>query len=218
MKNNRNKILPALIACTLCVTLLTACASGQAKDSASPADTGETSASVGSADPGETDTGAEAAASTSSVGPFSTQDVNGNDFTEEIFQDYDLTMVNIFTTWCSPCVQEMPDLEKLYQQMKNEGVGVVGVVLDVLDEKGEVVPDSLERAQLLAEQTGVTYPILLPDSTYMNGRLTGIEGFPETFFVDQDGNIVGETYSGSGDLEYWLSIVEQELSGLKGED
>ncbi len=39
-------------------------------------------------------------------------------------------MVNIFTTWCSPCVAEMPELEKLYQQMKDKGVGVVGVVLD----------------------------------------------------------------------------------------
>ena len=67
----------------------------------------------------------------------------------------------------------------------------------------------------MVERTGVTYPVLLPDSTYFNGRLTGIEAFPETFFVDKDGNIVGETYSGSGDLEYWMSIVEKELAAVK---
>jgi len=44
------------------------------------------------------------------------------------FKEHDLTMVNIFTTWCTPCVEEMPDLEKLYQQMEEQGVGVVGVV------------------------------------------------------------------------------------------
>ncbi len=151
----------------------------------------------------------------SSVGEFTTQDVNETTYTQDIFKDYDLTLVNIFTTWCSPCVAEMPDLEKLYQQMKDKGVGVVGVVLDVLNEKGEVEPDAMEQAKLLVKRAGVTYPVLLPDSTYMNGRLMGIQAFPETFFVDKDGNIVGETYSGSGDLEYWLSTVEKELASLK---
>ena len=150
-----------------------------------------------------------------SVSDFSTQDVYGTAYTQDVFKDYDLTMVNIFTTWCSPCVAEMPELEKLYQQMKDKGVGVVGVVLDVLNEKGEAPQEDLERAQTLVERTGVTYPVLLPDSTYFNGRLTGIEAFPETFFVDKDGNIVGETYSGSGDLEYWMSIVEKELAAVK---
>lgn len=150
-----------------------------------------------------------------SVSDFSTQDVYGAAYTQDVFKDYDLTMVNIFTTWCSPCVAEMPDLEELYQQMKDKGVGVVGVVLDVLNEKGEAPQEDLERAQTLVERTGVTYPVLLPDSTYFNGRLTGIEAFPETFFVDKDGNIVGETYSGSGDLEYWMSIVEKELAAVK---
>lgn len=96
----------------------------------------------------------------------------------------DLTMVQVFATWCSPCVAEMPDLEKLHQQMADRGVQVAGVVLDVLNEKGEIVRENLDRAQKLVEQTKVTYPILLPDATYMNGRLTGIEAFPETFFVD----------------------------------
>ena len=160
---------------------------------------------------------ATANSSLQSVGTFSTQDVYGNDYTQEVFGDYDLTMVKIFTTWCTPCVEEMPDLEKLYQQMQNNGIGVVGVVLDVLDENGDVLQADLERAQTLVERTAVTYPILLPDSSYMNGRLTGITGFPETFFVDKDGNIVGETYSGSGDLDYWLSVVEKELANLKGD-
>ncbi|MDO4944915.1 MAG: TlpA disulfide reductase family protein [Ruminococcus sp.] len=156
--------------------------------------------------------------SQNTVGEFSTQDVYGNAYTKDIFKDYDLTLVNVYTTWCTPCVQEMPDLDKLYQQVKDEGVNVIGVVLDVLNEKGEIVQEDLERAQALVERTGVSYPTLLPDSTYMNGRLIGIEGFPETFFVDKNGNIVGETYSGSGDFDYWLSVVETELAKVKGSD
>lgn len=149
------------------------------------------------------------------VGEFSTQDINGNTYTNDIFKDYQLTMVNIFTTWCNPCVAEMPDLEKLYQQVSEQGVNVVGIVLDVLDEKGAIDPESLERAQLLVERTGVTYPILLPDSTYMNGRLADIQAFPETFFIDKDGNVVGGTYTGSNSLENWLEVVQEELAALQ---
>ena len=151
----------------------------------------------------------------SSVGDFITQDVNGETITQDIFKEHDLTMVNIFTTWCSPCVSEMPDLEKLSQQIDDRNVAVVGIVMDVLDENGNIVDENLEQAQLLVQKTGVTYPIILPDSTYLNGRLTSIEAFPETFFVDKNGNIVGETYSGSGSLEDWLDVVEQELEKLE---
>lgn len=150
-----------------------------------------------------------------SVGDFITQDVNGETITQDIFKEHDLTMVNIFTTWCSPCVSEMPDLEKLSQQIGDRNVAVVGIVMDVLDENGNIVDENLEQAQLLVQKTGVTYPIILPDSTYLNGRLTSIEAFPETFFVDKNGNIVGETYSGSGSLENWLDVVEQELEKLE---
>lgn len=151
-----------------------------------------------------------------SVGEFTTQDVNGNTYTQAMFADYDLTLVNVFTTWCNPCVKEIPDLEKLHQAVADQGVNVVGVVLDVLDEKGEIQQECLEKARLLAEQTGATYPFLLPDSTYMNDCLTGIEAFPHTFFVDKNGFIVGDTYSGSGSLEDWMEAVEKELANLKG--
>lgn len=161
------------------------------------------------------DASVSGASSATTVGEFTTQDVNGNAYTQELFQDYDLTLVNVFTTWCSPCVAEMPDLEKLHQMMAERGVHVVGVVLDVLNEKGEIVPEDLERAQLLVERTGVTYPVLLPDASYLNGRLIGIEAVPETFFVDKDGNIVGGTYSGSGSLEDWIAVVEEELAALQ---
>ncbi len=48
------------------------------------------------------------------VGTFETTDIDGNTYTEKVFSDYDLTLVNAFTTWCSPCVNELPELEKLY--------------------------------------------------------------------------------------------------------
>ena len=149
-----------------------------------------------------------------SVGDFQSKGIDGETYTKDVFSKYDLTLVNIFTTWCSPCVNEIPELEKLYEEMKEKGVGVVGVVLDTVGEDGKEDKDAVKKAEVLQKKTKASYPFLIPDSTMMNGRLNGINAFPETFFVDKNGNIVGETYSGSHDLKEWKEIVEKELANV----
>ena len=159
------------------------------------------------------DTSSNAENSTT-VGKFETKGIDGKDYTEKVFSDYDLTLVNIFTTWCSPCVNEIPELEKLYEEMKEKGVGVVGVVLDTVGDDGKQDEETVKKAGVLQDKTKASYPFLIPDSTMMNGRLNGISAFPETFFVDKEGNIVGETYTGSHTLDEWKEIVEKELKNV----
>lgn len=149
-----------------------------------------------------------------SVGKFETTGIDGKTYTEKVFSDYDLTLVNVFTTWCSPCVKEIPELQELYKEMKDKGVGVAGVVLDTTDEKGNQDEEAVKKAGILQEKTKAEYPFLTPDATMMNGRLQGISAFPETFFVDKDGNIVGDTYTGSHTLDEWKKIVEKELKNV----
>ena len=151
------------------------------------------------------------------VGTFETTDIEGNTYTEKVFSDYDLTLVNAFTTWCSPCVNEMPELEKLYQEMKDQGVGVVGMVLDSVSEDGTPDDSIVQKAQLLKEKTGVTYPLLIPDKGFLNGRISGLQSFPESFFVDKDGNIVSDPIMGSNTFDGWKEAVEKQLAALKGE-
>ena len=159
------------------------------------------------------DTSSNAENSTT-VGKFETKGIDGKDYTEKVFSDYDLTLVNVFTTWCSPCVNEIPELEKLYEEMKEKGVGVVGVVLDTVGDDGKQDEETVKKAGVLQDKTKASYPFLTPDSTMMNGRLNGISAFPETFFVDKEGNIVGETYTGSHTLDEWKEIVEKELKNV----
>ena len=151
------------------------------------------------------------------VGTFETTDIDGNTYTEKVFSDYDLTLVNAFTTWCSPCVNEMPELEELYQEMKDQGVGVVGMVLDSVSEDGTPDDSIVQKAQVLKEKTGVTYPLLIPDKGFLNGRISGLQSFPESFFVDKDGNIVGDPIMGSNTFDGWKEAVEKQLAALKGE-
>lgn len=157
---------------------------------------------------------AMAAAETETAGPFTTEDINGEEYTEEIFAEADLTLVNVFATWCGPCIQEVPELQKLSEEMEEDGVQVIGMVMDTGTIE-ETEDEALETAKLLAEVAEAEYPFLIPDENLMNGRLSGIQAYPETFFVNKDGEIVGETYVGARDLDDWKEIVEKELEALE---
>ena len=143
-----------------------------------------------------------------------TMDIDGKEFSGKNFSDYDLTMVNVFATWCSPCVQEIPDLAEIQKEMKDQGVNIIGVVTDTVDQTGEN-QEALEKAKLIRERSKAEYPFLIPDKSNFNGRLSGIQAFPETFFVDKKGQIVGETYSGSHNKKAWMEIIEKELAKVK---
>lgn len=157
---------------------------------------------------------AEASTDTA-VGNFQMNDVDGTSYDQSLFADNEVTLVNVFTTWCSPCVNEIPELQKLSEQMKEQGVGVVGVVLDTVS-NGSEDSEAIQKAQLLREKTGASYPFLIPDDSMMNGHLNGISAFPHSFFVDKNGNILGEAVEGSHDLEGWTELVNAQLEALKG--
>lgn len=152
------------------------------------------------------------------IGNFTTEDVFGNVYDQSVFSQYDITLVNIFATWCSPCVREMPELEALRAQFESHGIklGVVAVAMDTKTASG-VDENALELARVLHERSGAQFPFLVPDETAFNGRLVGIAAYPETFFVDKNGNIVSEPYTGANTQEGWTEVVEAELAGLGGD-
>ena len=200
----RNNLLSILLCGICCMALLGGCGEPADKAAENPADASAAGDVQADAEP----------AGEGSLGEFSMEDIEGNTYTQDMFADYSLTMVNVFTTWCTPCINEIPDLEKLRNEMADQGVNVVGIALDAIDATGSADGETVEKAKILAEQTGVTYPFLIPDAGYLNGRLMGINAVPETFFVDKNGTIVGETYTGSRSLDEWKSVVEQELQGV----
>lgn len=163
---------------------------------------------------------ADSAADETTVGEFSTEDIFGTSYTQDMFKDYDITLVNCFATWCPPCIAELPELEKLREYYEENGVkvGITAVALDVKNpdyiEEG-IDEDALESAKLLYEESNASFPFLISDDGGMNGRLKGISAVPESFFVDKDGNIVGDTYSGARDMQDWANIVAKELKAIE---
>lgn len=144
-----------------------------------------------------------------------TKTINGDEFTDSEFSKYDLTMVNVMATWCGACVAEMPEIQKAYEDMKDKNVNIVGIVMDTFDGKDENA-DAIEKAKAIAEKTGVKFPLLLPDTTMFNGKLLGMQALPNTFFLDKNGNLVGDPVSGSRSYEEWKSIIEERLNSVRG--
>ncbi|MEY8427818.1 TlpA disulfide reductase family protein [Lachnospiraceae bacterium 46-15] len=224
MRERMKKIGVVLVISIVSIVAVGGCSSPSAestKESAEftqadtePAEVQDTSGTLSAEKP--INSGESTEESGAGIGEFTMQSVDGTEYTEKMFQDYELTMVNIFTTWCTPCINEIPDLEKLRNEMADKGVNVVGIVLDAAAGFGDTDGEAVEKAKLLAERAEVTYPFLIPDAGLLNGRLAGVQAVPETFFVDKQGNIVGETYSGSHSLEEWKEIVEQTLGGIEG--
>lgn len=151
----------------------------------------------------------------STIGDFQATDLDGNPVTSDILADYDLTVINVWTTWCSPCIEELPYLAELAEEMKDQGVQIIGIVADVVDPAtGEANQETLEFAKAIRDKTGVQYPVLLPDEVLSSGILAGIPGFPKTFFVDKDGDLVKDTL-GSRSKDQWAQLITETLEQVK---
>lgn len=146
------------------------------------------------------------------LGDFSAQDFDGNAVTKDVFADYDLTMVNLWTTTCGYCIEEMPVLNELRKEFQDKSVrfNIISVCMDIGSTE-EINDANLKKAREIIEKAGVEYPNLIPDSVLLEGRLNGIQAFPESFFVDSEGNVVSEPYVGAMPKNHWRVTMNNEI-------
>jgi len=91
-----------------------------------------------------------------------------------------VVVLNVWATWCKPCIYEMPSFERLHRQVADTNLVVIAVSIDDV-----VGADSVFR---FARGLGVTFDILL-DSTHAIDRDYQVTGYPETFVIARDGII-----------------------------
>jgi peroxiredoxin len=89
-----------------------------------------------------------------------------------------VVMVNFWATWCGPCRQEMPQLDRLYQKYKSSGFVLLGVNVD----------EDARKASDVATKLGVTFPVLL-DTDKAVSRLYDLSTMPSTVIIDRDGKV-----------------------------
>ena len=128
---------------------------------------------------------------------FEAQDMEGNTVTSDIFGQSRLTMINVWATYCNPCLSEMPELGELAGEYDEGDFRLIGVISDVPEmTEGMVDADKVEKAievaKSLIERTGADYTHLLLNASLFNALLTDVTAVPTTFFVDEEGRVLGE--------------------------
>jgi cytochrome c biogenesis protein CcmG/thiol:disulfide interchange protein DsbE len=91
-----------------------------------------------------------------------------------------VVLVNVWATWCPPCRQEMPSMQRLYEKFKDQNFEILAVSID--SEGGETVAPFMRKMNL-------TFPALL-DREETIRPLYGITGVPESFVIDKKGILV----------------------------
>lgn len=208
MKTKRN--LLGTLACLLALLLLAGCA-GAAPSSApseAPAPMPDAPDSEGAS--GAEDSFAPADESTEWALDIDTVTLDGTAVTSADFAGNTLTVLNVWGTWCPPCVGELPHLQAVSELFGDRGVEIVGVLQDGVTEPG--VPDEgiIESANALLDDAGASYRVILPNETLMTEFISQMQYFPTTFFLDSSGNVV-ETVIGSKDTEGWEAIINGVL-------
>lgn len=154
------------------------------------------------------ETGQSAEEKESVFGEFKTRTLNGDDADQEIFSQSKLTMVNVWATFCGPCINEMPDLGEISRAYDSSRFQIVGLISDVTEPEDE---SALE----IVEATQADYTHLTASEDLMNGVLRKINVVPTTIFVDRDGIQVGGVYTGSKSQSSWEHIIEQNLQEVE---
>lgn len=99
-------------------------------------------------------------------------------------------LLNFWATWCKPCEDEMPAMERLYRTLQPEGFEMLAVSVD----------EGFEAVERFRQRLGVTFPILLDPSQEVARRYQ-TTGFPESLLIDRDGMIV-ERYIGPREWDH----------------
>lgn len=145
-------------------------------------------------------------------GEFQTKTLDGEDVDQELFGKSDLTMVNIWGTFCGPCIREMPDLGELSREYADKGFQMVGIISDV-SKPGD------ETALEIVESTEADYThLVIPKDANMQYRiLKNAQVVPTTIFLDKDGNQIGDTYPGAKSKKQWTAIIDEMLGKVSNE-
>lgn len=135
---------------------------------------------------------------------FQAEDLDGNIVTQEVFSKNKITLIDIWTTDCSPCIEGMPDLAKL-QKENLEGVGIFTVCQDsAYSEEAQKF-----AKELMADNDNI--PTLIPDKKLMNGLCDHIIAYPTHLFVDSKGKVIGEDYVGGTSTEQLKAEIFKRL-------
>ena len=160
------KFLAALCAATV---LLTGCGDDSAQDTAN----------VAQASPVE-----------KNIPHFTATTIDGDTVTDEIFAAKKITVVNIWGTFCPPCIAEMPELGEMARTLPDDAQ-IVGLVCDATANSPQI-----QKAREIVRDAGADFVNIVPDEQ-LTKFMSGVEVVPTTIFVNGRGEVVGKAIFGA---------------------
>ncbi|MCT4607466.1 MAG: TlpA family protein disulfide reductase [Marinisporobacter sp.] len=127
---------------------------------------------------------------------FKAKDLKGNEVTNEIFKESDITVVNMWGTFCPPCIKEMPELDKIQKEFKDKKVKVIGIVSDKAVEEAKSITKDL------------SYTNIIPDEALEKQIVNNFDYVPVTLFVNNKGEVIKEFIPGGSDYETFKKMIE----------
>lgn len=126
---------------------------------------------------------------------FTLKNLDGQEVTLSSFVGK-IVLLNFWATWCIPCRKEMPAIDTLYQEFKDEGLVVLAIDYQ----------ETSDKIKAFLEETKVSFPILL-DSEGKTTKDYGVRGLPTSYLIDKEGFLIGWTL---GDRD-WASEDARKL-------
>lgn len=136
---------------------------------------------------------------------FNAKTIDGKDVDESIFEESELTMINVWATFCGPCINEIPDLQEVYEEAKEKNVNVIGIISDTPSSKNE------DSAKLILKASNATYMNIIPDSKIQDSILSNISAVPTTIFINKEGVMLDKTIVGARSKEEYLREIDKLL-------
>lgn len=152
-------------------------------------------------------------------GAFSVEGLDGKTYTNEIFAEHELTIVNVVATWCGDCQRDLPIIQSVYEYIQQSGldVGVIGVVYDARTKEGALNQEGIDAARKLVADDGLTFPMLIPGEDRFGGLLDDIHAVPTAFFLGRDGKEVAPRAEEELlTLDQWKTKLDALLADIRG--
>lgn len=131
-------------------------------------------------------------------------DLNGNKVNDKIFKGKKLTMVNIWGTFCSACISEMPNLQALSEEYADKDFQIIGIVCDTYaDDEARI-----KLAKEICKDTGAEYVSIVASASLDAAILDTVMSVPTTFFLNEKGEQFDQNYIGSKGVERWRAIID----------
>lgn len=139
---------------------------------------------------------------------FETTDIDGNNVkSAELFAQHEITMLNLWATWCGPCVTELPYLNLVNDELAKMDGAVVGLIND-----GKGIAD-VDAAKQYLNENKVSYLNILAPGNFDD--LITQTAYPMTLFVNRNGVVIGKTLIGTtvprAIVNYYVSAARDAL-------